>query len=330
MIHAGKAVTAAIVTSFMLAVSGCSDLTPPEQTWSLATKGHYDAALSDSGSLAIVASIHHGGSLWQLPQHERIFNWNHKADTFSPLDHVAIAGDGRFGATAEQEKLTLWDTTSGKAINFWALPADIRSLDISASGQYLLAGLANSTAILISTSQGKGIRTFTTDNQVSTVRLSDDGSLAMAGTQTGTVYLWNTENGEIRGQWSHDNQVRSMAVSPDNRFAFSGAQAGSGLVVDLFSGKIAMNININRGGEIAAATYTAATFSPDQALLATGTSTGKLKLWDLSNQHAVADWEATKRNAWKPSGVVIQDIAFVSNSSLRAIASNGLAYEFTR
>ncbi|OOV88830.1 WD40 repeat domain-containing protein [Oceanospirillum linum] len=330
MIHTGKTVAAAVVTLFMLAVSGCSDLTPPEQTWSLATKGHYDAALSDNGSLAVAASIHHGGSLWQLPQHERVFNWNHKADTFSLLDHVAIAGNGRYGATSEQKKLTLWDATSGKAINFWALPADVRSLDISADGQFLLAGLDNSTAVLISTSQGKGVRTFTTDDTISAVRLSDDNSLAMAGTRTGVVYLWNTENGEIRGQWSHDNQVRSMAISPDNRFAFSGAQAGSGLVVDLISGKIAMNIDINRGGEIAAATYTAATFSQNQSLLATGTSTGKLKLWDLSSQQAIAGWEASKRNAWKPSGVVIQDIAFVSNSSIRAIASNGLAYQFAR
>ncbi|MDX1321089.1 MAG: hypothetical protein R3207_13010 [Oceanospirillum sp.] len=330
MIHAGKTVVSAVLASLVLTLSGCSDLTPPEQTWSLATKGHFDAALSDNGSMAIVASINHGGSLWQLPQHERVFNWNHKADTYSLLDHVAISGDGRLGATAEQGKLTLWDATTGRSLNFWALPADIRSLDISADGQILLAGLDNSTAVLIRTSQGKGVRTFTADDQVSSVRLSDDNSLAMAGTRIGSVYLWNTENGEVRGQWAHDNQVRSMAISPDNRFAFSGAQAGSGLVVDLVSGQIAMNIDINRGGEIAAATYTAAAFSRNQDFLVTGTSTGKLKLWNLSSKEVVADWEATKRNAWKPSGVNIQDIAFVGPNKLRAIASNGLAYEFGR
>ncbi len=329
MIQAGKTAASAVLAALFLTLSGCSDLTPPEQTWSLATKGHYDAALSDNGSLAIVASINHGGSLWQLPQHERVFNWNHKADTFSLLDQVAISGDGRYGATAEQSKLTLWDATSGKALNFWALPADIRSLDMSADGQFLLAGLDNSTAVLISTAQGKGVRTFTADDQVSSVTLSADNTMAMGGTRIGSVYLWNTEDGEVRGQWSHDNQIRSLAIAPDNRYAFSGAQAGSGVVVDLTSGQIAMNIDINRAGEIAAATYTAASFSQNQNLLVTGTSTGKLKLWDLSAKKEVADWEATKRNAWKPSGVSIQDIAFVGGNKLRAVASNGLAYEFS-
>lgn len=330
MIHAGKATATALLSVVLLSVSGCSDLTPPEQTWSLAVKGQYDAALSDNGSLALIASINHGGSLWQLPQHERVYNWNHKADEYSLFSQVALSGDGRFGATAEQDRLTLWDATTGKPVNFWALPADIRSLDISSDGQLLLAGLDNSSAVLISTSQGKGIRTFTADDQVSSVTLSQDNSLAMAGTRIGSVYLWNVSDGEIRGQWSHDNQVRSVALAPDNRFAFSGAQAGSGVVVDLTSGKIAMNIDINRGGDIAAATYTAATFSPNQPLLATGTSTGKLKLWDLSAKQSVTGWEATKKDAWKPSGVSVQDIAFVSSNKLRALASNGLAYEFSR
>lgn len=330
MIHSGKTAASAVLATLLLTLSGCSDLTPPEQTWSLAAKGHFDAALSDNGSLAIVASINHGGSLWQLPQHERVFNWNHKADTYTLLDHVAISGDGRYGATAEQSKLTLWDASSGKALNFWALAADIRSLDISADGQFILAGLDNSSAVLISTAQGKGVRTFTADDQVSSVALSDDNSLAIAGTRSGSVFLWNTRDGEVRGQWAHDNQVRSVAISPDNQFAFSGAQAGSGLIINLTSGKVAMNIDINRGGEIAAATYTSAVFSKDQNLMVTGTSTGKIKLWNLTTQQSIAGWEATKKNAWKPSGVSIQDIAFISSNKLRAVASNGLAYEFSR
>lgn len=330
MNFARKSLFSVLLAPIFLLVSGCSDLTPPEKTWSLALKGHYSAALSDDGSLAVVASINHGGSIWQLPQHERIFNWNHKAGEYSLLSHVAVSGDGRYGATAEQNRLTLWDATSGQSVNFWALSADIRSLDLSSDGQYLLAGLDNNTAVLISTAQGKGVRTFSTDDQISSVSISQDNSLALAGTGLGSVYLWNISDGELRGQWSHDNQVRASAISPDNRYAFSGAQAGSGIVVDLNSGQILMNIDINRGGNIAAATYTAATFSNDQPLLVTGTSTGKLKLWNLSTKQVIADWEASKRDAWKPSGVVVQDIAFASGQKLRAIASNGLAYEFGR
>lgn len=330
MSYVRKVLFSVLILPVVTLLSGCDDLTPPDNTWSLALKGHYDAALSDDGSLAVIASINHGGSVWQLPQHERLYNWNHKADEYSLFNHVAISGDGRYGATAEQDRLTLWDATSGKYVNFWALPADIRSLDISADGQFILAGLDNSTAVLISTAQGKGVRTFQTDDQVSSVSLSADNSLAMAGTRIGSVYLWNTTDGSVRGQWSHDNQIRSSAIAPDNRYAFSGAQAGSGVVVDLTSGQVAMRIDINRSGEIAAATYTAATFSSNQPQLVTGTSTGKLKLWDLSGQNVLADWEATKRNAWKPSGVSVQDIAFMADGKLRAVASNGLAYEFSR
>jgi WD40 repeat protein len=326
---ARKTILSAVIGAAVV-LTACSNQTPPSNTWALATQGAYDAALSSDGSMGVIASINHGGSLWQLPQHERVYNWNHQADKYSLFNQVAISGDGRYGATAEQDRLTLWDATSGKPANFLALPNDIRSLDLSEDGAYLLAGLDNSTAVLISTSQGQGIKTFTTDDQVTAVGFSADNSLAIAGTRTGSVYVWSLPDGEVKGQWSHDNQIRSVALSPRSGFAFSSAQGGSAVAVDLNSGKIAMNMDVNRGGDIAASTYTAAEFSAEQPLLLTGSSTGKVKLWNLATKEQVAGWEATKRDKWKPSAVSLMDLAFSRDGRYRALASNGLAYEFSQ
>jgi len=100
MTRARKSLFSAFLLPLVLLTSGCSDLTPPDKTWSLATKGHFDAAISDDGSMALIVSVNHGGSVWQLPPHERIFNWNHKADGYSLFSHVSVAGDGRYVATA--------------------------------------------------------------------------------------------------------------------------------------------------------------------------------------------------------------------------------------
>lgn len=313
-----------------LVLGGCFSQTPPANTWELAVDSAYDAALSDDGSVAVVASLNHGGSLWQLPAKERVYNWNHKAGEYSLFDQIAISGNGRFGATSEQDRLTLWDATTGKPINFWSLPAHIRSLTLSADGSYLLAGLDNSTALLINTSIGKGVKTFSADDQVSAVALSPDNKLAMLGTRTGKVSLWQVPNGEARGEWSHSNQIQALAISANSQYAFSSAQAGAGVIVDLSSGQIAMNIDINRGGDIAASTYTAARFALDQPLLLTGSSTGKVKLWNISSKQELSAWEATKRDVWKPSGVTLLDVSFTREGQYRAIASNGLAYEFKR
>ncbi|WP_028299388.1 WD40 repeat domain-containing protein [Oceanospirillum beijerinckii] len=323
-----KTVLSAVIGA-SLTLAACSDQVPPSNTWSLATKGAYDAALSSDGSMAVVASINHGGSLWQLPQHERVYNWNHKAEEYSLFNQVALSGNSRYGATAEQDRLTLWDATSGKPANFWALPNDIRSLELSEDGSYLLAGLDNSTAVLISTAQGQGVKTFTTDDQVTAVSLSADNSLAIAGTRTGSVYIWSIPDGEIKGQWSHDNQIRAVAISPRSDFAFSSAQGGEALAIDLTSGKVAMNMNISKSGDIAAATYTAAKFDSEQPLLLTGTSTGKVRLWNLSSKQQTGGWEATKKEKWKPTGVSILDLAFSRDGRYRALGSNGLAYEFS-
>ncbi|MBB1487826.1 WD40 repeat domain-containing protein [Oceanospirillum sediminis] len=330
MIPVRKTITSALLLTALGAVTGCIDQTPPNNTWELAVKGAFDAALNTDGSAAVIASINHGGSFWQLPQKERIYNWNHKAGEYSLFSQVAVAGNGRYGATAEQDRLTLWDATSGKPANFWALPDDVRSLAISDDGSYLIAGMDNSTAVLISTSQGQGVRNFSVDDQVTAVAISGDNRLAIAGTRTGSVYIWSLPDGEIKGQWSHENQVRSVALSPGAAYAFSGAQGGSGVLVDLNSGKIAMNMDINRGVEVASSTYTAARFAPQQNELLTGTSTGKIKLWDLSTQQQTAGWEGSKRDKWKPSGVSIMDVAFTRDGSYRAMGSNGLAYEFSK
>lgn len=328
MIPVRKTFTAAIVLVALGTATGCLEQAPPSNIWELAVKGAYDAALSSDGSAAVIASINHGGSFWQLPQKERIYNWNHKAGEYSLFNQVAVAGDGRYGATAEQDRLTLWDATSGKPANFWALPDDIRSVALSDDGSYLIAGMDNSTAVLISTSQGQGVRNFSVDDQVTAVAISADNSLAIAGTRTGSVYVWSLPDGEVKGQWSHDNQVRSVALSDRGTQAFSGAQGGSGVLVDLTNGKIAMNMDVNRGVDIASSTYTTARFAPQKNQILTGSSTGKVKLWDIGAQKELSTWEASKREKWKPSGVSIMDIAFTREGSYRALGSNGLAYEF--
>src|SRR5690606_38953982 len=70
----GKFLLATLLLATLTACSGDE----PRFTTEVAARHIHSASLSQDGEFALIGAEFHGGSLWQLADYERLFNWNHR------------------------------------------------------------------------------------------------------------------------------------------------------------------------------------------------------------------------------------------------------------
>jgi len=316
-----------LIITITLFCTGCDKAVPPSSRSEIAVQGIYSAALSNNGSLAVIGSINHGGSLWDLSRKERLFNWNHSNDEFTGIVATAIAPDESFAATASQRTIVLWNLTTGEPVWFWTAPGDVLSMALTPNGDYALLGLTDHTAVLFDIKNGGIKRKFNHQGKVRSVALSDDATLVLTGSDDFTAKLWDLQSGGLLQTWRHENQLVTTALSANGRYAFTAGQADKAIIWNTATGELVKEMPIKKGSYIAGAAYTAARFSPDETQLLTGTNSQLVQLWNINSIEEIKRWRVTKKDAWKPTSATVMALAFTDRRGrYHAIASNGLSY----
>ncbi len=314
-----------------LTLSACDQGKAPHKTLEVAVQGIYSANISSDGSHAIIGSIQHGGSLWDLNRSERLYNWNHKEGEYSQLTSSAFSPSTKHAITADYQNLVLWNIESGSASRFWTSPDEMLSVALSTEGRFALLGLANYTAVMFDVQQGGVRRVFQHDNRVRSVSLSADGKLALSGSEDGSAKLWNTDTGELLQTIQHDGEVNLVSLAPNGDLALSVSQYDKAVVWRTKDGGIVGELDVREFAIQRGLTYQAAAFSEDSRSLLTGTSDRVVQLWDTSSLKRRDTWTVPKRSLWKPTSAAILALGFQStDNSYWAIASNGLAHNLRK
>ncbi|MGI0119490.1 WD40 repeat domain-containing protein [Zooshikella sp. RANM57] len=312
------------MTFFIFLVAGCSQ--KEEKFWELAVVGNYTSALSHNGKLAMIGSINHGGSLWQFPAYERRFNWNHQEGVFSFIVAAAFSGNNELAVTADNlQSLVLWSTVTGEPQAFWRAPGDISSVALSNAGNIALLGLLDNRAILFNIKSGGVERTYLHADSVNAVAISDDNMMVLSGSDDYTAKLWDTTTGKLIHNWDMGNKVVSVSLSANHRFAFMAAANSIAQVRDTKTGELVYDVNPHAEWMGRGPTLASAIFSDNEQLLLTGTTNREIKLHDLKQKKVIKQWQVSRRQAWKPTGVAIQALAF-GQDQFYALGSNGLMY----
>lgn len=317
----------AILALLLIALAGCSSGDAPKQTAEVAVKGLYSAELSADGTRALVGSIHHGGSYWDIEKNERRYSWNHQAQGYTNLVAAALSGNGRYAATADERTIALWDTRTGENISFWTAPGDILDIELTDAADFAILGMADRTAVVFDIKRGGVIRTFVHEDRVHSVALAERSRLLMTGSEDFKARLWKVSSGELLYTWELENQVNVTAISPNGKFAFAASQADRAIIVDTANGKILSELPIDKYPYTAGASYTCARFSEDGSTLLTGASNRMVQLWNSADAKALGRWQGNKKERWKPTNPTIMAVAFRGQSPV-AIGSGGLVYFF--
>lgn len=313
------------VRSFFLFVwialaCGCS---APEREWQTTIEGALSASLSPDGQYALIGSMENGGALWRLQDNALLYNWNHASGGFSRLTASTFSRDSRYALTAEPERFVLWDVNTGQALGFWPSKAGILSLALSNEGRYALIGQDDYSAILIDTRNGSLLQTLNHSDDVNTVAISADGRIGATGSEDGIVKVWNLENGEVTFAYKLGDDVSAVALNDDGSLVFGTLYYGKGKIWRTESGEMVSEIGHNR------TTITCARFSDDNKSLLTGFTTRRLVLWDVNSGDSLQNWRADPPLFWRPSGLVVEDVAFASDGdSVLNTFSNGSIYQW--
>lgn len=308
-------------------ISGCDNTTPPSASWEVAIQGLYSAAISRDSQYTAIGSIQHGGSLWDLEQRERLYDWNHTKGEYTGLVAVAFSPEGAYAATASHRTITLWETSTGKPVWYWSAPGDVLSMALTPQADFALLGLADHTAVLFDIKNGGLKRVFNHNGKVRNVSMSADARLILTGSDDRTAKLWDLQSGALLHSWPHGNQMITTALSDSGKYAFTAAQADKASIWDTETGQPIKEMPVKKGSYIAGAAYTAARFSPSETQLLTGTNSQLVQLWDIQSGLEEKRWKITKRHRWKPSSATVLAVGFDQNGRYYAIGSNGLSHE---
>lgn len=309
--------------SFFLAcsllLSACTPGSKPERFHELTQQGAYSLCLNHDASYAFAGSIHHGGSLWRLDPFDRLFNWNHQADQNSSIVSCDFSPEGSFVATTDNRTIALWNSKTGEAIWLWNAPGDIHDISLSSNGQFALLAMADYTATLFDIKNGGIRRILRHDGIVYDVSLDNKNKLAASASDDSTARIWSLDSGKELHRLQHSNQVRTAQLSSDGRLLFTSALGEPARLWDTQTGLVINEFPISSGF------YSSVRFSQDNSELLTGSSAGKIQLWQVATAILTKTWQATPKNKWVSNNVLIEDVAFSSHGYI-ASAANGRVY----
>jgi len=296
---------------------GCERGEAPAQTWEIAVQGLYAAAISTDATQIISGSMHHGTSVWRMPEFERIYDWRHADGQDLTLVAAAFSPDGSRAVTCDARTLVVWDTTDGTPLQFWGMPGAARDVAIAPNGHEVLLGLTDHSALLFDAADGGHRRTFLHDAPVNSVAVSGDGRFALTGADDHAARLWSIESGELLHRLEHSSPVVVVAMSPDGRLLFSAATNAEVRLWDATSGAATLTLSDRDNG------ITQARFSPDGEFLLIGTVGGRIEQLSTTSGERLRRWQIEGSAADRRGGSAILALAVAANGRMSAVSGDG-------
>ena len=308
-----------------LTACACSSGEAPTGSLPVAARGMHATAFPRDGSLAVVASLTQGASLWDLHAQQRRFDWNHHPGSPSSITAVAFSPDGGVALTVEGSTLVLWDAHKGGALRFFSAPSEVLSAALTRGGTFALLGLQDGTALLMDARAGGVKRRFEHEAEVLAVAMDPDGRHALTGSADGSARLWDTQTGTTLQRWEHGAGVDVVALSDDAALAFSSAHGAGAALRDAAGGQTLGELEASGAGLARGAGYSAAAFSADGAKLVLGSVNGRVTLWDTASVREREAWKLPRGGMKRAAGSRVIALGF-SAAGLQVASGDGVIH----
>ena len=241
------------------------------------------------------------------------------------ISGMALGQDGRLWSCGYDRLLQSWDTTTGVATSRLTIPGDgMRGLSLSPDQRTLALAASNQTVVLHDLATGTEHTLAGHRQDVTAVAFTPDGATLVSGSKDGTGILWDVASGTRRALLAQQrDHVWGVAASPagqsvalvgdDHAFWTYDVRSGAPLV--RFSGfrgvlrsvvYVADGTLLLTGGDESirlwdprdgrclgqlddqVALINALALSADGAWLASGSSDGRIVIWDLATRRVLA------------------------------------------
>ena len=208
-----------------------------------------------------------------------------RAAVFSSVPNSAnLLAGGDDGTTR------LYDAVSGTLLRRYSgTGAAVRALAFAPDGASFAVGYADGTLVLWKTDSGDVIRPLSGHTAaVDALGFSFDGSQVIAGDESGLAILWNVANGSVALRFDHNGQaVTAVAFSPANpQRVLTGCADATARLWSTINGRLTDEFAPAFSGRRLVAGHadaiTSVAFSPDGALIVTGSADKTAIIWELA------------------------------------------------
>jgi WD40 repeat protein len=245
-------------------------------------------AVSSDGTRVLAASAGGVAQLWEprpTPSPPRAVFTLHEAQ--GELTAAEFSPDGAWLATlSDKGAVRLWDGRSGAARLLGRHEGGAHALAFDARGERLLTAGADRSARMWEVRTGRELYMLPNHTlEIRAVKWNPDGTRVLTIDAGERAWLWDAADGHLVAALAKHSSREYLATvfSPDgSRIASAGDELR---IWDGHSGILLLSLDDTAKAEV----LTAAAFSPDGALLATGSLTGQAKLWDVHLESRPAD-----------------------------------------
>jgi WD40 repeat protein len=244
---------------------------------SFTTNGCLVIAVTGSGCLRIWSTIDFT-EVAQLSGHKGL------------IMSLAISSDGlRIVSGSFDSTLRLWDGRTYQELGIFEHEDEVHSVAFSPDSSLIVSGSSDCTVgIWNALSLEKITRLTGHTKQITSVVFFPDGTRIASGSLDCTVRMWDARTYESLPSLPCCGQVRAIDISPDStRLVLGEHTSGSEGVLRVFDTVTLVEqaqVNISVGFYIPCAIA----FSPDGDLIASGTTSGAVQVWDAGSLSNIA------------------------------------------
>jgi WD40 repeat protein/tRNA A-37 threonylcarbamoyl transferase component Bud32 len=205
------------------------------------------------------------------------------------IPRLALTPDNRTVVTACYDRqVRVWDAESGKLAHAkpWAHAAEVDVGALSADGKLAVSGCRDGKAQVWDVKTGKAVGpALDGAGEITAAAFSPDGRTVVLGDQSFQVRGWEVGTGKPRGEPVRlTGRPTALAVSRDNRRVLVGTTGDNvARLLDIQAGRPVGPLLLHKDAVLEVA------FSPDETLLATGSSwkDKTARLWDTASGKAI-------------------------------------------
>jgi WD40 repeat protein len=233
----------------------------------------------------------------------------------SLISEVAFLPNGWLAAADNDERVEIWNTTTGKLIRNLGGRSGCSSncyhnIGVSPNGAQILSGYSDKSIKIWEVATGRVIRSFKVKSAAYDTAFSPDGTKFVSGHDDKTVKVWETATGRMLSSFvAHSTDIGSVAFSPDGaRIASAGHSPdySTDNLVKVWdtSGRLLKTLEGHQKDVVSIR------FSPQGSHIASGSSDGTIKLWDVETGALLATFAGSGGHgvAYTPDGFFVTDI----------------------
>lgn len=273
-----------------------------------------DVEFSPDGRYLLAASRDEVAWLWDVQTGQRVYVWGQ-----SRAAGAVFSPDGAQIVSYSADLVRVWDAaTRAEIAHLDRFLPQISSAALSPSGALMATNNDFGLVQVWDLASGEERAAFyPTDDPGWGVAFSPDGSQLASGGHMATVYVWDPGTGAQKRVLTGEHMVSDLAFSPDGSRLAAGTTEGTVQVWDTATGHMTGAWVQGDAGDWYADVpdfINSIAFSPDSALVASGSEDGSVWVWDVNTGSLHTAWNA--RLEWPP----VQAVTFSPDGSLVAAA----------